>query len=70
MSERTYWSKRPAAKAVYERRIEAENAVSFNILSNGIGVAAMLLGVFGICMGNLELVAAATITAVLAKVVE
>lgn len=70
MSERTYWSKRPAARAVYERRMKAENAVSFNILSKGIGFAAMLLGIFGVCMGNLELVAAATIAAVLAKVVE
>ncbi|MEE0943999.1 MAG: hypothetical protein UIM24_00915 [Clostridia bacterium] len=70
MSERSYWIKRPAARAVYERRVAAENASNFRMLSQGIGFAALLLAIFGVCMGNLELVATAACGSVLAKVID
>ena len=70
MSEKSYWRKRPAAKAVYERRMAAEEAINLRMLSSGIGFAALLLAIFGVCMGNVELVAAATVGAVLAKLID
>lgn len=70
MSERSYWRKRPAAKEIYEKRVAAENASNFRLLSQGIGFAALLLAIFGVCMGNAELVAAAAVIEVLAKIID
>ncbi len=69
MSERSYWRERPAARAVYERRMEAENASNFRLLSQGISFAAVLFGVFGVCTGDVELVTASAAMAIFAKVI-
>lgn len=70
MSERSYWRRRPAAKAVYERRMATEEAINFRMLSGGMGFAALLLAIYGVCMGNIELVATATVVAVIAKLID
>ncbi len=70
MSEKSYWTRRPAARAVYERRVAAEDASNYRMLSQGIGFAALLLAIFGVCMGNLELVAAAACGSVISKVID
>lgn len=70
MSERSYWRRRPAAREIYERRVATENASNFRFLAQGIGFAALLLAVFGVCMGNIELVATAAVIEIVAKIID
>ncbi len=59
MSERSYWKERPAAYEVYQERVRGEIRKNMKILSDGVGFAAVLCGVFGVCMLNIELILAA-----------
>ena len=56
MSKTSYWRENPHAYEVYQERVRGEDKKNMKLLSDGVGFAAVLLGVFGVCMCNLELI--------------
>ncbi len=69
MSKIGYWKARPEAKAVYDERMRAETAKNFGILTGGLNFTATILGVFGVCLGNIELISAAVAVLMLEKAI-
>lgn len=69
MSEISCWRARPAAREVYDARMREEKRSNARLLSQGIYFTAGLFGVFGVCLGNLELMCASALMALLAKAV-
>lgn len=67
MSKRSYWGIRPACGMVYLRREASGNSDNMRILSSGIKAAAAMLGVVGVCIANVELIAASGILAVTSR---
>ncbi len=56
MSEKSYFKVRPGARIVYEERERQEREKNLEILGKGLNFAAAILGVFGVCMGKIELI--------------
>ena len=67
MSKRSYWKMRPAAERVYISRQRQDAERDMRILARGMYTAAALVFVFGVCMGNFELLAISGALALLGK---
>ncbi|MBQ7793743.1 MAG: hypothetical protein IJ366_04400 [Clostridia bacterium] len=67
MSERSYWKARPSARTVHDERVRIEDEKNFELLSQGVYFAAAILGVFGVCLGNIELICASAAMVMFAR---
>lgn len=67
MSEISYWRARPAAEKVYTEGVKRDEKRNMRILARGVCAAAAMVAVFGVCMGNAELIAIAGMLGILTK---
>lgn len=67
MSERSYWKARPAAEIIYAESVRRDERQDMRILARGFCGASALVAVFGVCLGDAELIAIAGALALLTR---